>query len=106
MPSNATLRKYGLSAAEWQSIYDGQNGLCPICEKPLTRACVDHKHVRGWKTMPPDERKKFVRGLLCFICNFRILTRGVTVEKLERAAAYLRKYEEENTDNNSSNIGG
>lgn len=94
MPSSVTLKKYGLSLAEWQSILDKQGGVCPVCLKAPTtnRWCIDHFHVKGWKNLPAEERKKFVRGILCWVDNNRILTRGVTSEKLRRAADYLDKW--------------
>lgn len=95
IPSKVTLRKYGLTLEEWVHMWDTQGGVCPICLRPMTRPVVDHIHVKGWKKMPPDERKKYVRALLCWICNTRILTRGITPEKLDRAAAYLRRYEKD-----------
>lgn len=95
MPSKATLSKYGLSADEWQAILDSQDGKCPICLRvPTTgRWVIDHEHVKGWKTKTPQERKLYVRGILCWVCNNRILTRGITAEKLRRAADYLDNYE-------------
>jgi len=48
--------------------------------------------------MPPEEKKKYVRGIACFICNYRLLTRGVTLERLRNAVRYLEEYE--NTDPN------
>lgn len=95
MPSKATLKKYGLSLEEWQAILDKQGGVCPICKKvPTTgRWVTDHFHVKGWKNLPPEKRKQYVRGVLCWTDNNRILTRGVTIEKLERAAEYLREWE-------------
>lgn len=95
MPSKQTLAKYGLSLEEWQALYNKYQGACHICRiVPSTgRLNVDHFHVPKWKKMLPEERKKYVRGLCCYVCNHRILTRGVTIEKLERAAEYLREWE-------------
>jgi hypothetical protein len=60
-----------------------QGGVCAICQKPPKpggrRLHMDHDH----KTLQ-------LRGLLCFRCN-RALPDYVTVEWLERAAAYLRE---------------
>lgn len=39
--------------------------------------------------MRPENRKKYVRGLLCFTCNRFLVMKGVTKEKLEAAAEYL-----------------
>jgi hypothetical protein len=36
---------------------------------PSGRLCIDHQHVRGFKAMPPEEKRTWVRGLLCFTCN-------------------------------------
>jgi hypothetical protein len=44
--------------------------------------------------MLPEEKKKHVRGLADWICNYRILTRGVTLERLRNAVRYLEEYKE------------
>lgn len=95
-PTPATLKKYGLTLIEWLEILNRQGSVCAVCHKEPTsgRLNIDHEHVKGWKKMLPEERKKHVRGLACYICNNRILTKGITPEKLESAAKYLRNYEE------------
>ena len=65
---NARLRKvYGITAAQWNRLFELQKGLCPICLKPILKpgnkqgklaAAVDHDH-----------KSKRVRGLLHFRCN-------------------------------------
>lgn len=99
-PSKATLKKYGLSEEEWKAILDSQGSVCFICKKyPKTgRLCVDHEHVKGWKKMPPEERKKYVRGLLDWFCNHYYLGRGITIEKAKNVVKYLEQYE--NRQNN------
>lgn len=72
---------FGLSAEEYDSMLDLQEGRCAIClQKPRTRRlAVDHDHKTGE-----------VRGLLCNKCNHRIL--GSAHEDpavLRRAARYL-----------------
>ena len=96
MPSQATLKKYGLTQEEWDAILKRQGNICPICEKTpkAGRYYTDHKHVPKYKELPAEERKKLVRGLLCYVCNNRILTRGVTIRKLRNAADYLERFEE------------
>jgi hypothetical protein len=93
-PSVATLKKYGLTEAEWRAILDRQGGVCFVCEKvPQSgRLCTDHEHVKGWKKMPPEQRKLFVRGLLCWTCNHYYLARGITVRRSERVTLYLQEY--------------
>jgi hypothetical protein len=95
MPTQKTLDKYGITLEEWQSLLDKQGGICPICHKvPSTgRWVIDHEHKKGWKNLEPNERKKYIRGILCWIDNNKILTRGVTIERLENAVRYLKEYE-------------
>ena len=95
VPQSATLRRYGLTAAEWKAILRLQGGVCAICRRmpPSGRLVTDHVHVRGWKKMPPEQRKLFVRGLLCFRCNTTFVGRGVTVERSQNVVLYLQRYE-------------
>ena len=103
VPAADTLRKYGLTFSAWLDIVDqdvvddceGAVWLCPVCRKtPRTgRTVVDHFHVRGWKTMSPLLRVKYVRGVVCTTCNHFILTRYGSPEKFRLAAAYLERYE-------------
>lgn len=95
-PTRPTLQKYGLSLEEWQARLDEQGGVCAICKKVPSsgRLNIDHEHVRGWKKMAPAERKKYVRGLLCYVDNSVFVRRGATPERLRSAADYLQSYEE------------
>lgn len=94
VPTPATLKKYGLTVEDWQALLDAQGGVCGACgREPKThRLVIDHDHVRGWKDMPAERRKLFVRGLLCWTCNHYRLARGATVENLRGAAEYLARY--------------
>lgn len=94
-PHPATHAKYGFTAEEWREGMEKQDWKCGACRKrPVSgRLNYDHAHVRGWKKMPPEERKKYVRGWLCFMCNTHRLSRGATAENLRGAADYLEKYE-------------
>lgn len=71
-----------------------QDYVCFVCRKlpPSGRLCVDHQHVKGWSRMPSSDRKNFVRGLLCSYCNFRLLPKGVTLEKSRRVTEYLQRF--------------
>lgn len=93
-PSESTLKKYGLSAEEWRAMADAQNDACYVCLKTPTtgRLCIDHEHVKGWKSLSPDKRKLFVRGLLCWVCNHYYLGRGITVDKARNVVSYLERY--------------
>lgn len=94
-PSKATLSKYGLSEPEWLVIAEKQKGACYICEKePSTgRLCIDHEHVKGWKKMPPEKRKLYVRGLLCWVCNHYYVGRGISIFKAKNVVKYLEEYD-------------
>lgn len=83
-------RRYGITAAEYQRLYEAQDGVCAICEEPETakgrggeikRLAVDHCHKTGR-----------VRSLLCDACN-RLL--GYAREDhvvLRRAISYLNHH--------------
>jgi hypothetical protein len=94
-PTLSTLKKYGLSVEEWRVMADEQGEACYVCKQKPTkgRLCIDHEHVKGWKKMPPHQRKIYVRGLLCFRCNTTFVGRGVTVERSRNVTAYLEHYE-------------
>lgn len=93
-PLQETLDKYGLSLADWWKMAKDQDNKCQICKKtPGTgRFNIDHKHVSRWKHKPPEERKKWVRALLCWTCNRLVVGRGVTIEKLASAQLYLEVF--------------
>lgn len=95
VPTDATLRRYGLSREEWLAILERQGGVCAVCERlPASqRLNVDHEHVRGWAKRASEERKRFVRGLLCYQCNYHLANRVATIAKAERLARYLRDYQ-------------
>ena len=94
-PSKATVKKYGLTINEWWEIAKRQGEVCFICGKLPKREilAVDHFHVKNFKKMPPEEKRMYVRGLLCLCCNLRVLPKGTTLEKLRRAVIYLENFE-------------
>lgn len=96
-PAQATLDKYGITLQEWYShiaVVDGVY-VCRICGLPprTGRFVVDHKHVARWKAMPPNERKKYVRGVICTTCNHYVLTKYGSPLKHKNAAKYLEDWE-------------
>ena len=94
LPSPATLKKYGLSAYEYEQIYTHQGGRCPICENPLDKTTnIDHFHVTGWKKMPPEQRQRYVRGIVCWFCNKNYMAKGITVKKSQNVTKYLKAFE-------------
>jgi hypothetical protein len=95
-PSKATLKRYGLSEDEWRKMLESQGGVCYVCKKEPSkgRLCIDHEHVKGWKKMPDNRRKLYVRGLLCWVCNHYYLGRGINIEKAQNVVKYLKEYQE------------
>lgn len=88
---------YGLSVLEWEEKLKKQKGVCGICKKipPSGTLCVDHIHIKGYKTLPQSERKKYVRGLLCFLCNTvfsKFEKRTLPRQTLENVVNYFKEY--------------
>jgi hypothetical protein len=81
----------GLTIEEYEERLTAQGGVCAICGRPPNpkrRFAVDHNHKTGQ-----------TRGLLCWICNLKVLgrlERFMSFATLARIAAYLRKFDPEN----------
>jgi hypothetical protein len=73
-------KTYGLDASEYAALLAAQDGRCAICRQARSyRLNVDHCHVTG-----------AVRGLLCRLCNGRLLTAARdNPATLRSAADYL-----------------
>ena len=99
-PTRATLKRYGLNPVSWRVLVIQCGGYCGACDKhpKKGRLVIDHEHVKGWKKMPPHERRKYVRGLLCWTCNHYRLGKGATIDNLRGAAEYLIRYETRKAD--------
>jgi hypothetical protein len=93
VPTAATLRRYGLTALAWLELLAAQGWACAICGERSRLWNTDHEHVPGWKHRPPEERVRYVRGVLCPHCNYQKAPSRMTVEQSERLTAYLRAYE-------------
>ena len=77
---NDRLRKYGLTQAEYNSLYALQLGGCGICGVRLDHSChVDHDH-----------ETQRVRGLLCSDCNTGMGLFKDDRYLLLRAAQYIK----------------
>ncbi|MFF7588604.1 endonuclease VII domain-containing protein [Kitasatospora purpeofusca] len=74
---------YGLAAGEYDRLFVAQGGACAICGGTRKqRLSVDHCHKTG-----------AIRGLLCRMCNGRLLTAARDKpERLRAAAEYLESY--------------
>lgn len=64
------LRKtYGITIEEFEEMLKAQSNGCWICSRQTGRLCVDHRHVTKYKSLSTEQKKKEVRGILCFLCN-------------------------------------
>lgn len=70
---------YGLSADQYEQMWDAQAGCCAVCRKYIPyKLAVDHCH---------DTRK--IRGLLCTTCNMGLGAFHDDPTVLRRAALYI-----------------
>ena len=77
-------KKYGINEDQYQSLLLKQQGVCAICQRyqRKQRLSIDHSHRTG-----------IVRGLLCTRCNRNIGRFFDSWQMLQRAADYLKVYE-------------
>lgn len=76
------IRKYGLSAEQFDSLLSAQGGVCAICRAECSvssRLSIDHNHLTGQ-----------VRGLLCRTCNSGLGFFRESPDLLRTAASYLQ----------------
>jgi len=82
-------RTFKIDLDKYTEMYDQQNGVCAICDKPETAVirgklmslAVDHCHTSGK-----------IRGLLCAHCNQGIGKFEEDINRMRRAIEYLRQY--------------
>jgi hypothetical protein len=101
-PTKATLSKYGLNLELWTEIMTRQGWCCAICKTVPSsgRLHIEHHHVKGWKKMPPEQRRLFIRGVACWNCNTQLLGRGLTIEKAKAVVLYMEEYKKRLLANN------
>lgn len=80
--------KYGITAREYNQLFEDQGGCCVICRRHQkylkTPLQVDHCHKTGK-----------VRGLLCGRCNRMLGMSKDSIKILKRSILYLKKHQEE-----------
>jgi recombination endonuclease VII len=92
-PLPKTLAKYGLSIQDWVRLAALQDSVCYVCRRlPSSgRLHIDHAHVKNWRKMPPQERRKWVRALACQWCNRSFLAKGMTLDKARQLVSLFSK---------------
>lgn len=109
-PTLGTLRSYGLDESDWVRLCRACGCVCVVCgkefgDRPLA---IDHEHVKGFRArknkrakkghmikvrvMPPEDRRKYVRGVIHNFCN-RFIRKWLTVERGRAIVAYLEAFE-------------
>lgn len=90
-PSKRTLDKYGLTRVEYWGLFHRQYRACAVCRSE-GRLVIDHEHVKGWKRMKPEDRRKHVRGLLCWRCNYHFAGKGMNEVRAWRLYNYMMRH--------------
>lgn len=88
-----TLRMFGMSREQWESIFEAQGSVCAICGspgKPGQRLSVDHDHVccKGESAACGNCN----RGLLCGNCNWALGMVEDSIDRLKSMITYLEEY--------------
>lgn len=92
-PLSRTLKIYGIDELIWLRLIASQDWKCAVCNKSKATWNTDHEHVPGWKKLPPEERARYVRGILCWHCNRHVVNSNLSAADGHRLAAYLDRYE-------------
>lgn len=97
-PKKETLRKYGLDLNQWIELVAQKQGRCWVCGRTpdptgSVRFVVDHEHVKDYKKKSADEKRKFIRGILCWNCNKNFLGKGITTVRARNVYQYLVDYD-------------
>lgn len=77
---------YGITVVQWNKMYAMQEGLCPICKRPIFKP--GNKFGKMSAHVDHDHKTKRVRGLLCWKCN-RHRVGNNTHEHAKRMVEYL-----------------
>ena len=73
--------KYGITIDDYERMFEEQGGKCWICKQKKKKLSVDHNHKTGK-----------VRALLCTNCNTSLGKMKDSIQILENAISYLKKY--------------
>lgn len=86
-------RNYGITKDEYDTMRYACGFQCQICKKHEDvlgyELRVDHRHVVGYKEMEPEEKSKYIRGLLCDFCNLGVSYFDDSPERLKIAVEYI-----------------
>lgn len=84
-------RKFGITVEQYNDLLEQQNHCCAVCgrhqDEFKKKFAVDHAHTES-KDIPAG----MIRGLLCYICNTRIVGDRTNPEIFQKTADYLRRH--------------
>lgn len=84
-------RKFGITLEQYDELLEKQNHCCAICQRHESefkkKFAVDHAHTES-DHIPAG----MIRGLLCYICNSRIVGDRTNPDIFQRTAEYLRQH--------------
>lgn len=89
-----TAKRQGLAPHDVEALRRSQNGLCPVCLRPLPATFVvdhDHELARAHGHDPDTGCPGCVRGLVCRRCNSVLGWGYEDPEFFVRAARYLAR---------------
>lgn len=84
--------RYGINQEQYDVIYNQQNGECKICYRHsdvVGTLVVDHDHTHCSETRGCVE---CIRGLLCHDCNVSLGKFEDNIDRILRAAEYLKSF--------------
>ena len=87
--NRSLITKYGITLEIYNKMFEEQNGLCYICQKPET---LKHKDKIKLLSVDHDHSSGQVRKLLCDACNHGIGHFKENIEYLDRAKKYLEQF--------------
>ena len=93
IPIQKTLNRYGITRRDWLYLLHIQGWKCGCCRKPRQLWNIDHEHVPRWSRLPPEERRKYVRGILCWRCNKTVVGSRLSAADGKAIYQYLKAYE-------------
>lgn len=90
---NRLKNVYNLTVAEYDTLYQAQEGKCAICRVDILRAnCISERHAEKAHIDHCHTTRK-VRSLLCQQCNQLLGNARENIEILEKAITYLRGHQ-------------
>jgi hypothetical protein len=80
------LKEYGITLAEYDTMFEAQNGRCAICKQA--------QYCKRWLSVDHDHATGKIRALLCSLCNTALGALGESPSRLFNAMEYLAKHQD------------